>query len=595
VHLSDSGDLDRWIEGERTRLQIEHRTALEALARQAAAAGDDVAAVTWWRKLAQSDPLSSRVARETIQALAAAGDSATAIQHAHGYQRLVRSELGVEPDAAIQQLIGGLAPRASRSTEPAPPRSVPPAPLTSIAVLPFVFLSDVPNGRALSLGFADALITIFANLQDLAVASTSAILRYPADTEPALICRELGTSHALRGTVQTLGSRWRVAIQLFDASLHHVVLSEKHDFVLDDMFDVQDEIGRRVVESLHRRFPPTIARSRDRYSDDSEAYDEYMTGLLEGCSGDKPTLQSAAAHLTRAVERDPRFALAHATLSLVCMDMHFSFDTQRTWLSKAEEHCRLSLALDDALPEGQLARSWILWSPAKGFQHIEAIAALERVLAARPHLERAHNRMSGICGHIGRLPEAQLAHERAQCANPLTRSGNLEWLYIYRGDFARAEEATEAWFRDRPDNFYSVYTRILPPLSVGNLPLAEQRLALALSRAPGEPLLVSLEALLHAHRGETEAALECVSRALASPRSFGHTHHTYYQIAGVYAMLGDAGTAMAWLERSVDNGFACWPFFRIDPHLARLREEPAFTRLVADLERTYSAIEIARL
>ena len=56
--------------------------------------------------------------------------------------------------------------------------------LTSIAVLPFVFLSDVEDSRALSLGFADALITIFGNLEDVMVAPTSAILNYAAGTEP---------------------------------------------------------------------------------------------------------------------------------------------------------------------------------------------------------------------------------------------------------------------------------------------------------------------------------------------------------------------------------------------------------------------------
>jgi TolB-like protein len=58
-------------------------------------------------------------------------------------------------------------------------------PLTSIAVLPFVFLSDVEDRRALSLGFADALITILGNLEDVVVAPTSAILNYTAGTEPA--------------------------------------------------------------------------------------------------------------------------------------------------------------------------------------------------------------------------------------------------------------------------------------------------------------------------------------------------------------------------------------------------------------------------
>jgi hypothetical protein len=84
------------------------------------------------------------------------------------------------------------------------------------------------------------------------------------------------------------------------------------------------------------------------------------------------------------------------------MNMHFQFDSHRTWLQQAEDHCRLALALDPTLPEGHLARAWIIWSPAKNFQHAEAIAALEQVIAVRPHHERAHNRMASICLHIGR-------------------------------------------------------------------------------------------------------------------------------------------------------------------------------------------------
>ena len=52
---------------------------------------------------------------------------------------------------------------------------------------------------------------------------------------------------------------------------------------------------------------------------------------------------------------------------------------------------------------------------------------------------------------------------------------------------------------------------------------------------------------------------------------------------------------MAWLERSVDTGFACWPFFKVDPHLECLRPDPRFQTLVADLERQYTALKIQRV
>ena len=136
-------------------------------------------------------------------------------------------------------------------------------------MLPFVFLSDVEDGRALSLGFADALITIIGNLEDIVVKPTSAILAYAAGAEPAQVCRELAVRYALQGTVQRTGAQWRVSVQLFDATLHKITFSEKHDFALDNVFDVQDEVGHRVVTSLHSRFllrGPAIPRTIQRRS-----------------------------------------------------------------------------------------------------------------------------------------------------------------------------------------------------------------------------------------------------------------------------------------------------------------------------------------
>lgn len=134
-----------------------------------------------------------------------------------------------------------------------------------------------------------------------------------------------------------------------------------------------------------------------------------------------------------------------------------------------------------------------------------------------------------------------------------------------------------------------------PPLLSGDLDVAEQRLAVAQKQWGDDPLIITLQGMLHARRGQTGPALDCVRVALGCPRSFGHTHHTYYQLACIYAVLGDASNAMAWLERSVDTGFPCWPFFKVDPHLERLREVPEFNQLVGDLERKYTAMKIAAI
>jgi hypothetical protein len=101
--------------------------------------------------------------------------------------------------------------------------------------------------------------------------------------------------------------------------------------------------------------------------------------------------------------------------------------------------------------------------------------------------------------------------------------------------------------------------------------------------------------MLHARRKETGPALECVRKALDLPITVGHAHHTYYQVACVYAVLGEMEKAMAWLQRSVDTGNPCWPFFKLDPHLENLRPEPRFQTLVAGLEREYTALKISRV
>jgi tetratricopeptide (TPR) repeat protein len=170
-----------------------------------------------------------------------------------------------------------------------------------------------------------------------------------------------------------------------------------------------------------------------------EAYSAFISGLGDSFGKRSETLKGAVRHLSQAVEWDPDFSLAHATLAHVCMILDFEFEPQHEWLEKAEYHCRRALALDPGLPEGHMARALILWSPARDFQHLEAIGELEKALASRPNLERAHNRMSTICWHIGRLEEARFANELAQRSNPKAESGNLYCFYLAKGDFARLE------------------------------------------------------------------------------------------------------------------------------------------------------------
>lgn len=464
---------------------------------------------------------------------------------------------------------------------------------SSLAVLPFALLSEMADNEFLSLGFADALITALGNLESLSVLPTAAILRLPSGSDPALACRTLRARHVLQGTIQKLGGHWRVSIQLFDSQAQKIIFSDKYTFTLGNVFEVQDEIGRSVARTLALKFRGALPKVRARYSADPSAHEAFFKGLQDSYSQNSDGLERAIRELTYAIELDPHFALAHATLSYVYSGRHFGFDSRRIWLEKAEFHCRRALELDPDLPEGHVANAYILWSQAKNFQHLEAISEIQKALALQPNLDHAYNRLGNICAHIGRLKESRSAYEKARRINPQNLSNhNIAYAYLWSGDWDHARQEIEVWLAENPRNKMALWLCPQPALLRGDLECARRQLALAMERFPTEPLILSLGGLLQALSGDGKQALGYVRRACESPRSFGHSHHSHYQIACIYSVLGEKHKAFDWFERSVDGGFACWPFFRRDPTLKNLQGLAEFRTIVDNLETKFAQIEL---
>lgn len=126
-HISDSRELEGWIDGERARLAALQAKSLETLARDAEAAGDHGQALAYWRRCALADPLSSRIALSVMRALERAGDRAGALQHARSYEEQVRSDLGVAADPEVRGLARSLASALATRTPPGTPVLVPEA------------------------------------------------------------------------------------------------------------------------------------------------------------------------------------------------------------------------------------------------------------------------------------------------------------------------------------------------------------------------------------------------------------------------------------------------------------------------------------
>jgi DNA-binding winged helix-turn-helix (wHTH) protein/tetratricopeptide (TPR) repeat protein len=460
----------------------------------------------------------------------------------------------------------------------------------SIAVLPLLLLEKATDDQGLCLGFADALVSLLGNLTGVDVLPTSAVLNLPLELTPSEIASRLGVRSVVHGAIQMSKGQWRLSLEMFDTYLQRPCFTKKCDvdMDIDRLRSLEGDIAKQISRALNRPYSPAVVEQRPRYSRDPMAYAEFMRGYRITASGDASMMDQASHHLTNAVTRDPMFALAHATLSFACTTRHFEFDPASVWLEKAEFHCRRALEIDANLPEGHMARAFLLWGPSKNFQHLEAIADLKRALALQNNLPHAYNRLGSILAHIGLLDHSRAMFEKGRPFQPRKAvSPSVVQVYVWSQEYDLARQHIQTWRTESPGNKYALYFAPYPAMMTGDWKEASRLMEEALQLVPNDPLIISLQALLHALVGNRDAAIECVTRACSSPKSFGHSHHTYYQIACTLALTGRRETAFEWLERSVITGFACWPYFLKDPSLASLRSLPEFELMISTLQAKY--------
>ena len=207
-------------------------------------------------------------------------------------------------------------------------------PRLSIAVLPFANMSGDPEQEYFADGISEDIITALSKLPQLFVIARNSSFtfkgRHVLVTE---VARSLGVGHVLEGSVRKSGSRVRITAQLIDASTGGHVWAERFDRDLTDIFAVQDDVTAKIVSALSLNLNPgDLQRIAAARTDNMEAYDCYLRGrALWQRSAKEPNAQ-ARALLERAVELDPKFASAHALLSIV-----HNFDYINEWSTSPSE------------------------------------------------------------------------------------------------------------------------------------------------------------------------------------------------------------------------------------------------------------------
>jgi len=259
----------------------------------------------------------------------------------------------------------------------------------SVAVLYFENLGGPKEDEYFRDGITEDIITELSKIEGLRVNQRSMVLGFrDKPVVASQVGQQLGVSYVLEGSLRRAGDRLRITAKLVETATGYATWSERYDREMKDVFEVQDEIARKIAEALRiklsRQEQDAIA---SKPTDNLQAYDLYLRGRSYARRLTRQDLEFALQMLENAVGQDPNFALAYAAIANVCAYYHAHYAREDAWMQRARAAAERAMALHPGLPEVMVAQAWILY--AKG-QYDEMSVILRNVIARKPDCEGAY-------------------------------------------------------------------------------------------------------------------------------------------------------------------------------------------------------------
>jgi TolB-like protein/Tfp pilus assembly protein PilF len=420
-----------------------------------------------------------------------------------------------------------------------------------LAVLYFEVLSAEPDDAFLAAGLAEDLIVDLTQVGGVQVASRADVLPFRERPVPTrTLARELGVDYVLSGSVRRAGNRARISAQLVRAADGHALWAERFDRTLEDLFEVQAEVSRRIVEALQVALKPGEREMLEQAPTRSqEAYGFYLKArdLLVQLSREASV--SAEALLKRALELDPEFALAHAALGECYARRGFAWYAGIEAADRAEACARRALELKPDLFEAHLVMAMTF--RLRG-EHEKLFEAFDRVMAMNP-----------------------------DHAEALRWAG---WGYLAAGRLEEGVRLLERAVERRPDEYLALNFLISGYEMLGRMDdarraviMTRDRIIETLRKRPDNVHARSILAGMLVQLGEREAGIEQAERAVAMAPEDGRIR---YNAACTFARAGLPERAIEQLREGIRNMptyISDWP--KLDPDLASLRDHPEFIRM----------------
>src|SRR6266404_620970 len=339
---------------------------------------------------------------------------------------------------------------AGSVTQPTAPALAPPD-KPSIAVLAFQNMSGDPEQEYFADGITEDVITDLSKVGGLLVIARNSSFAYKGKTvDIRVVARELGVRSVLEGSIRRAGNRVRITAQLIDAQTGGHLWADRFDRELSDVFAVQDEVTRRIVDALKIKLSPGEAAMLDAVKPtSSKAHDFFLLGreVLFGTIRNRDVFERSTDLFAQAIAEDPSYGEPYAGLAMAQV-LNWQFHWTDDWnqsLEEAERHVELALQKSPQVAFVHYVSSvfW-LWKTDLDRSAAEADAALN----LNPSYALAHN-SRGIVNIYGGQPLAAVPHiEQAIRLDPASKQPYIHFLgsaYLVAGKF----EAVSALFKER--------------------------------------------------------------------------------------------------------------------------------------------------
>jgi len=445
-------------------------------------------------------------------------------------------------------------------------------PVNSLAVLPFVNIRANPATEYIADGITEGLIADLARLTNLRVISRNSVFRYKgSEVEARRVGRELKVEALLLGRIVESDEFLSISVELIDTSDDRHIWGAQYIRSQKELVATCETIARNIREKLRLDAPSFYERPAGlRHTQNHEAYVCYLKGRYHFNKLTPDGVQKAQEYLGQAIEKDPTYALAYASLA----DCH-NYLAQRDGAKKA---LLKALELNEDAGEAHASLAFFRFLYEWNFSGAED--EFKRALALSPNYAEAHHWYAIYLANLGCHQEADEQAKQAVALDPLSLLMMMTpaMNFFLAREYDRAVEQLHAVL-DMDPNFVaarSVLGTVLVHKGLFDEGLREYQIVLKLIKgaALAEGSVKALIAYGYAKSTRRNDALslleEVLAPGIASP----------YSIATVWSALGDRDVAFEWLDKAFEQRDLQMVSLKVDPSLDGVRDDSRFAEIV---------------